>query len=127
MSAMLEKLRLYFPQIAKNMVDYQINGSNLIAYLDDGVIVEYDDIDNTLRKLPNNGVELTEDTFRNEFGRKLNKLMYRKGFTQQDLAERTGIHQVIISGYITGKHTPSFYNVCKLAKALECSTDEFKY
>lgn len=127
MSAMLDNLRLYFPYVIKDMTAYHINGHELIVYLTDGRIISYDDINHSIRELPNDRDALTEDIFRNEFGRRLGKLMYRKGFTQQDLAEQTGIHQVIISGYITGKHTPSFYNVCKLAKALECSMDEFKY
>ena len=70
---------------------------------------------------------MTEDMCRKEFGRRLEKLMHRKGFTQETLAEQIGINRVILSGYITGKHTPSFYTVCKIAKALECSTEEFKY
>ena len=129
MSTPLENLRLYFPYIAEHMAEYDHDICNyeITVYLDDGKVVVYDDIDHTIRELPNKRRELTEDAFRNGFGRKLNKLMYRKGFTQEDLAECTGINRVIISGYITGKHTPSFYNVCKIAKALECSTEEFKY
>ena len=129
MNTPLENLRLYFPYVANHMTDYNYDPCNfeITLHMDDGAVLVYNDIDHIIRKIPNNQAEMTEDTFRNEFGLKLNKLMYRKGFTQEDLAVHTGINRVIISGYITGKHTPSFYNVCKLAKALECSTDEFKY
>lgn len=129
MSTPLENLRIYFPHVADHMIEYNYNACEfeITLHMDDGSVLVYDDVDHTIRELPNNQSVLTEDIFRNEFGRRLSKLMYRKDFTQQDLADRTEIHQVIISGYIKGKHTPSFYNVCKITKALGCSLEEFRY
>ena len=54
-------------------------------------------------------------------------MMYIKGITQSELSNCTDIPQYLISDYIRGKRTPSFYNVDKIAKALDCSVDELRY
>lgn len=81
----------------------------------------------TIRKLPRDSNNMSEEEYRIEFSMRLKKIMYRKGWTQDDLSEATGITQAMISRYISRKATPSFYNVDKIAKALGCSTDEFRY
>jgi transcriptional regulator with XRE-family HTH domain len=53
--------------------------------------------------------------------------MCRKGVTQSDLSFATGIAQPTLSGYINGKHEPGLYAIDKIAKALGCSVDEFRY
>jgi DNA-binding Xre family transcriptional regulator len=87
----------------------------------------YDDVTRSYRKLPTDSDELTEDECRREFGIRLNKILIRKNITQIELSEMTGINRSILNGYITGKHSPSFYNVDRIAKALDCSVDDFRY
>jgi transcriptional regulator with XRE-family HTH domain len=53
--------------------------------------------------------------------------MTRQGVSQLELSELTGIPQSTISNYLTGKFLPGFYNMDKIAKALKCSIDEFRY
>jgi transcriptional regulator with XRE-family HTH domain len=53
--------------------------------------------------------------------------MYLKGVNQQYLSDATGITAVTLSNYMRGKVTPNFYNVDKIAKALDCSIEEFRY
>lgn len=47
-----------------------------------------------------------------------------KGFTQVQLAEKSGISQETISLYETGKQRPLPESLIKLAKALDCSVGE---
>jgi transcriptional regulator with XRE-family HTH domain len=53
--------------------------------------------------------------------------MALEGISQCELSERTGITQPSISDYMNGKKLPSFYTVDKIAKALGCSVDAFRY
>jgi transcriptional regulator with XRE-family HTH domain len=70
---------------------------------------------------------MTEETYRKEFGIRLRRLLRMKGMTQSDLADAIGITNAGLSGYINGKHTPSFYMVNKIARVLKCSVDELRY
>jgi len=46
------------------------------------------------------------------------------GFTQTQIAERSGLHQSHISRYLTGKSMPALYNVQKIANACNVSIEE---
>lgn len=121
----------YFPTIANQVDEYRVYvehaPGSLTVRLNDGSYFLYDDFDKTLRKLPNDGYELTEDECRKEFGFRLRRLLYCKGITQAELSDATGIPQCSISNYINGKVCPNFYSVDKIAKALDCSLDELSY
>lgn len=124
----IENLKTNFPFLAADAVDYiEHSDCEVVVKLEDGRMFLYDDMDKSFRKLPSNCYELSEDECRSEFGQRLYKIMFRKGFTQFDLSEKTGIQQSLLSNYITGKRSPSFYNVDRIAKALGCSVDEFRY
>ena len=125
---MFESLKSYFPSLAEEVVDYRKeNQFELYVRTRDGDSYIFDDGDKTIRRLPNNSRDLTEIECRNEFGRRLRKMMFRKNVTQIELSERTGISQTLLSRYIMGKSNPGFYNVDKIAKALDCSVDDFRY
>lgn len=125
---MFENLKSYFPFIARDTVDYkEVGPFELTVYLNDGSVVAYDDYAKSFRVLPSNSDDLTEHECRREFGIRLHKLLNRKCITQNELSERTGISIQCISKYITGRRTPSFYNVDKIAKALGCSMEDFRY
>lgn len=127
-NCMRKNLETYFPFIAEQAVGYFENGSfELLIELNNGSVVSYDEIEHSIRYLPQDSNNLTEAECKNEFGIRLNRIMRRKGITQFELSEMTGITQPAISNYMTGKTTPSFYNVDKIAKALDCSIEEFRY
>ena len=124
----LDNLKTMYPFLYKQMIDYEaINDFDIHIKLRDGSTVLYDDFDKSFRQLPESCIDLTEEQCRREFGSRLYRIMQRKCMTQEELSACTGIHQTIISKYINGKHTPSFYNVDKIAKALGCSVDELRY
>ena len=121
-------LQMYFPFLVRDYAYvYQRGNNELIIRLKNGDFVSYDDVTKSIRNLPPDDRDMTEDECRREFGRRLYKIMANKGITQDELSARTGIHRTIISKYINGRHTPSFFAVDKIAKALGCSIDAFRY
>lgn len=128
MNNMLENCEVFYPFLTDNAVcTIDIGHDELLIELDNGERYVYDDLEKTIRRLSMDRSDVTEEEFRREFGTRLRKVMFRKGLTQHDLAERSGISQVTISGYMRGKNVPSFYNLHKLAKALDCYVDDFTY
>lgn len=124
----IENFHLYFPCTADMAVDYELTGNWwLTVKLNDGRVVVYDDLENTIRNVPRDANNMTEIQCRKEFGYRLKTFIRRKCLTQDEVAKRAGISRVVLSRYITGKQTPSFYIVDKIAKALGCSVDEFRY
>lgn len=125
---LFDNFEMYFPLIAVKAVRYYKSGDDdLIVILEDGDRVLYDDFDKTLRNLPKHSNRMTEVECRNEFGKRLNKIMRRKGVTQLELAKMTGITQPLISSYVNCRSMPGFHKVDKIAKALKCSVDDFRY
>lgn len=127
-NTMLEEFKLHFPVIWKRVVNYWTNDPyDLYVELDDGMVLIFDSIEKTIRRLPQDSNSMTEQECVKEFGTRLRKLIYRKGFTQEDLSKATGISQAALSYYITGKSSPSFSKVDKICKALDCSMDCLRY
>ena len=123
-----ENMKLHFPLITEHAVEFiQDDRTSVIAKLETGEAFLYDDLDKTMRKLPSNSRELTETELRREFVFRVRKIMMLKGFTQNELSEMTGISQPVLSNYLMGKNTPGFYAVDKIARALKCSVDDFRY
>lgn len=58
------------------------------------------------------------------FGDNLIDIMDEKGYTQEQLANETGLTQSTISKYINKKQMPSIKAVVNLAYALDCTTDD---
>lgn len=124
----IEDLRLYFPSIANRVVEYyDTSPYEVTVILNDGLRFIFDDIDKTIRRLPKDNRNMTEEECKNEFGMRLRKIMCHKGFTQEDLSEATGISQTMLSKYITGNACPSFSKVDRICKALNCSMDKLRY
>ena len=125
---MYDNLRMYFPFVISESEQIVENGNReLIAYLKDGSVLSYNDYSKTLRKLPSDSKNMTETECRHEFGIRLRHFMELKGVSQLELSNMTGISTHMICKYITGKSSPSFYNADKIAKALNCSIEEFRY
>ena len=125
---LFHNFQVYFPRIADQVVCWYKDGiDTLFVRLDNGRALQFDDSNQAIRYLPEDPVNLSEEECRSEFGKRLQKVMVFRGVTQEELSSRTGIHRTLISQYMNGKHTPSFYVVDKIAKALNCSIDELRY
>jgi transcriptional regulator with XRE-family HTH domain len=55
---------------------------------------------------------------RKRFGEKIRKLRLSKGWTQEQLAERAGLHPTYVGGVERGERNVGFDNLLKLARAL---------
>lgn len=123
-----ELFKIYFPDMAENVESWQDRcWFESIARFKDGSVWSYDRSEKTLRKLRSDTNNISEQECRKEFGYRLYKIMGLKGITQKQLSAMTGITQSMISNYITGKASPSFYNASKIAKAIGCSIEDFRY
>lgn len=128
MSSIVENFKLQFPFLEADAVRIEIlHIDEMVVELKNGEFILYDDQEKTFRVLPSRGDDITEDIFKTEFGYRLRKIMTRKHVTQEELSKRTGIPRTMLSSYITGRNIPSFYKADMIARALGCSTDEFRY
>ena len=55
---------------------------------------------------------------------RLKEIRREKGMNQTQLAELAGLTQAFVCEIETGKKTPSFATLVRIAKALNCSLDE---
>ena len=118
---------LYWPEYERMTVDwYEESEWDLVANLSDGSRVIFDGNLHTIRNLPISG-EIDEKQCRLEFGKRLCKMLNRRGITQLELSQKTGISPMAISNYINRKATPSLYNASKIARALNCSIDSLLF
>ena len=125
---MFGNFAMRFPFIAEKVVEWSENSEyDITVRLEDSSMFLYDNIEGSIRKLPSDSRSLTKDECNREFGERLMRMMRRKAVTQEELSERTGIGQAQISRYLNGKNSPSFYIVDKIAKALNCSVEYFRY
>lgn len=123
-----ENMQSYYPFLSERMASYKKVGPyELIVKTNDGETILYDDVNHSIRRLPQDSNNMTEQEVSVEFRQRLRRLMTRQGVSQLELSELTGIPQSTISNYLTGKFLPGFYNMDKIAKALKCSIDEFRY
>lgn len=124
---MMYNFRRQFPYVAAKVVHYHEESPlDLIVELNNGERYIYDDEMQSIRQLPATP-DLDEQAFKREFRFRLRKLMARNDISQLELAERTGINKVTICRYLSGSSIPSFYAIDKIAKALGCSADAFRY
>ena len=64
------------------------------------------------------------DDIRAKFGRQLRKLREEKDLTQEELADKAGMHFTYIGQIERGLRNPSLVNLHKLAKALKVSAGQ---
>lgn len=125
---LVKEFELYFSFIAKDAIEYyESSFYELIIKLNDGSYKLYDSSNKTIRTLPNDDVDMDEENYRKEFATRLRNIMHRKGITQNDLSERTGITKAMINRYMAGQVTPSSYNSRKIAKVIGCSSSYLCY
>ena len=58
------------------------------------------------------------DDVRRGFGRRVRELRHARGFSQEGLAERAGLHWTYVGGIERGERNPALENINRLAKAL---------
>lgn len=61
---------------------------------------------------------------RAEFGKRLRKLRTDRGLTQEQLADKAGLHFTYVGQVERGIRNPSLINIKKLARALKVSAGQ---
>lgn len=124
--SLLESFKLYNPNDADVVSWYASGPMELTITMSDGEQVIYDHLERgirIIRRTPEEDV-LSEERWRAEFVFKVRHRMMRKGLTQKDLAEMSGVSLMSINKYLNMKSTPTAYTVMKIANALGCSSTE---
>ena len=63
-----------------------------------------------------------------QFGRRIRVLREAMGISQEELADRAGMHRTYLGGIERGERNPALKNIGALAKALEVDISElFKF
>lgn len=124
-----EEFRRFHPYIADDVIDYRPKGEHgLRLALRDGVNYDYHSTTRTVRRVddrPRHGDnEFDEEQWRMIFSDRLNELMGLRGYSQNILAENTGLGKGSINNYVNGRATPSGYALAKIARALDCTVAE---
>ena len=124
----LNAFKSYYPNLASKIKKHKVVlGHEVEVFLDDGRAFIFDKYESTLRSIPSHSKYMTEKEFRIEFAYRLRKILKMKGVSQNALSELSGISEKMINNYTNGNNTPSFYAVDRIARALNVSTDEFRY
>ena len=62
---------------------------------------------------------MTQSADRERLGNKIRELRLAKGWTQEELAEKAGLHPTYIGSVERGNRNVGFDNILKLARALQ--------
>lgn len=68
---------------------------------------------------------MSENEWLDIFSQNLEDIMEEKGYTQQNLADDTGLSKASISNYVNGKQMPTIKAIISMAYVLDLSIDEF--
>jgi transcriptional regulator with XRE-family HTH domain len=63
-------------------------------------------------------------TIRNKFGKRVRELRKLKGWSQEELADKVGLHRTYVGTVERGEQNVSIDNIEKLAKSLGVSVQE---
>lgn len=121
----LDQFKLYFPNLYAHGVDWWKSGPyHITVVLDDNSRVEFDSSDNSIRWVQKIDRSTDNDILRKEIGRNIRKFLVYRGMSQQELSEKCGITQAMLSRYINGTSMPGIDKLYNLAAALNCHVDD---
>ena len=121
----LDQFRMYYPSLYDQGVDWWKSGPyHITVLLNDNSRVEFDSSENTIRCVSKIDRSVDNDILRKEIGRNIRKFIVYKGMNQQDVAERAGITQAMLSRYINGTSMPGIDKLHNIASVLGCHVDD---
>ena len=121
---MLKRFELRYPHFYNKAIDWWASGRISIAIkLSDGSILDYNDMDNTIRWVRSNDCS-DDESRRRAFGCNLQKFVMHSDMSKGEIAEKLGITKAMFSRYLHGKTMPSFDKGMQLAKLMKCSAEE---
>lgn len=121
---MLKRFELRHPHFYDRAVDWWASGRISIGIrLSDGDILDYNDMDNTVRWVKV-GEAVTDESRRASFGANLQKFVTHCGMSKGEIAENLGITKAMLSRYLHGKTMPSLDKGVQIANLMRCSVEE---
>lgn len=119
----IERFEQYYPYLYEQSVDWWPSGRTCVTVkLEDGMLFEYNHIDNTIRRIQSNDYTKDLDLLRKEIGHNLKNLILTRGISQAEISERCGITPAMLSRYLHGTSMPGIDKVYALAAILGCRT-----
>lgn len=120
-----KEFKKYHPYAINDVNDWRPRGDYGIRLsMKDGTKYDFDKLSMGIRRVNDYSFDskdaITDEQCRESFAYHLVELMCLRGYTQQTLAEYTGISKSSINGYINKTKTPSMTNMRKIAYALDC-------
>lgn len=126
---MYEMYLLYSGGHDEHIIDYELFDTfELLLIRDDGLKELFNSVDKTFRVFrpeDQDIIRMGKEAYVREFGFRLTSKLRDSPWTLEQLADRTGISISMLYLYLRGEGNPSFYNVIKLADALNCDIHEF--
>ena len=123
--SVLNQFEINYPHFFERAVDWWATGKSSIAIkLDNGEIIDYDRIKNTIIWIRTDNPEVDEETRRKAFGRNLEKRIPLTGMSKGDISEKLGITNAMLSRYLRGNSIPSVDKAYQLARIIGCRVDE---
>jgi DNA-binding Xre family transcriptional regulator len=92
--------------------------------LNDDNRVEFDSSDNTIRWVRKIDRSVDNELLRKEIGRNIRKFIIYRGIQQQELSEKIGITEAMLSRYINGTSMPRLDKLHNIASVLGCRIDD---
>lgn len=126
----IEGYKNWYPNLYERTVECKPCGRyTILVRLDDGSRLEYTTLNDTVRDVSkyygvNHADGSNEEEWRQEFGRKLRRIMAERGVSQERVSELTGISRQMLTRYVKGTSTPSGYNLTRLSEILDCDVRE---
>jgi DNA-binding Xre family transcriptional regulator len=118
---MLEQFRMYFPNLYERGDDWWKSGPyHITVLLNDDSRVEFDSSDNTIRWVSRVDCTVNSESLRKEIGRNIRKFIIYRGLRQQDICEKIGITEAMLSRYLNGTSMPGVDKLHNLASVLNC-------
>ena len=128
---LVAEFRQYFPIMDKHveMIEFDEHGiflSELKCYMDDNTVWVFDADKKSVQRIMNDvDSDYTEDEYRAEVSRRLQKWMQIHDLNQEDIAEATGMSQQRISTYISCRSTMSVHAAREIGSVLGCPAKLF--
>ena len=121
----LNQFKLYFPDLYEQTVDWWKSGPyHITVLLADNTRAEFDSSDNTVRWVEKIDYSTDNDILRKEIGRNIRKFITYRGMHQQDVSEKAGVTQAMLSRYINGTSMPGIDKLHNIASVLECGIED---
>lgn len=123
---------MMFPFVKDQIVDwFHIDRFMIGAHLIDGTFDTYDGIERcgTHYKSYEDYLKPAENDqkWKLRFARNLYRKMCMAGYTQEELAQETGISTATMSRYMNGTAMPTVRKLMKIADALNCTLNDLCY